>query len=577
MPTSGGAEPNPVSGETVAASPAEAPSPAVSVVAGGKPARKTRVRDPYPGPAPFVPKSPGMAACYIAAAVLISLTQGLGLNFVTANLNQLSGSLGATTNEASWLLAAYLVPNVSLTLLLTKLRAQFGLRHFAEVAIIVFVAVSLAHLWVDDLRSALVVRFFAGVAASPMSSLGFLFMLESFPPAKKMTVGICLALANIGMAVPAARLISPYLLDLGDWQALYVAEAALALMSFAAIYMLPLASPPRAKVIEPLDFVSYGFIAVGLGSLAVVLSLGRLYWWFEAPWLGVLLAVSAATLTVAVIIELNRENPLLDIRWLASKEILRFAGALMIFRFVLAEQTTGATGFFQALGLMNEQMAGLFWVILASGVAGSLACALVISPKREAAIHAVALVLLIIGATMDARATNLTRPDQMFLSQALIAFAGGLFLPPAVASGLMSALTKGPSYILSFIIVFLTTQNMGGLLGSAAFGTFVTIREKFHSHQLVESIVLTDPVVAARVAQLGAAYGKVLNDPALRNAEGLALLASQATREATVLAYNDTFLLIAAVAALALACLLIHVALRAILARTAPAAAPTTA
>ena len=76
---------------------------------------------------------------------------------------------------------------------------------------------------------------------------------------------------------------------------------------------------------------------------------------------------------------------------------------------------------------------------------------------------------------MDSRATNLTRPGEMYLSQAMIAFAGALFLPPAMASGLMSALKKGPNYILSFVIVFLTTQSLGGLLGSAVFGTFMTM------------------------------------------------------------------------------------------------------
>ena len=66
----------------------------------------------------------------------------------------------------------------------------------------------------------------------------------------------------------------------------------------------------------------------------------------------------------------------------------------------------------------------------------------------------------------------------MYLSQALIAFAGALFLPPAMAAGLMMALKKGPNYILSFVIVFLTTQSIGGVLGSAIFGSFITLRRR---------------------------------------------------------------------------------------------------
>jgi hypothetical protein len=161
----------------------------------------------------------------------------------------------------------------------------------------------------------------------------------------------------------------------------------------------------------------------------------------------------------------------------------------------------------------------------------------------------------------------------MYASQALIAVAGALFLPPALASGFMSALKKGPNYILSFIIVFLTTQGIGGLLGSAMLGTFVTVREKFHSNSIVEHITLTNPIVAQRLAQLEAVYGRIVTDKAQLTAQGLALLGQQATREANVLAYNDLFLLVAILSGFALTALLIHMAVRAV-GRTAPASQP---
>lgn len=124
-----------------------------------------------------------MIAC-IATSALLWSAQGLGMNLIAANTSQISGALGATTNETMWLVAAYMAPNVSLTMLLTKVRNQFGLRRFTEIGIALFVAVSCLHLFVQDLHAALVVRFLAGVAASPMSTLGFLYMLEAFPQSK---------------------------------------------------------------------------------------------------------------------------------------------------------------------------------------------------------------------------------------------------------------------------------------------------------------------------------------------------------------------------------------------------------
>lgn len=138
------------------------------------------------------------------------------MNFVTANTVQIQGALGATLTETNWLIAAYMAPNVSLTLILIKVRLQFGLRHFALLSLCAFVSASLFHLFVDDLRSAVMSRFLAGIAGSPMSTLGFLYMLEAFPPAKKMNWGLSLSLACSSAMLPLARLISPALIGLGQ-------------------------------------------------------------------------------------------------------------------------------------------------------------------------------------------------------------------------------------------------------------------------------------------------------------------------------------------------------------------------
>lgn len=520
---------------------------------------------PAPPPMPW-PR----AALYMLTSLVLSLTQGLGMNLATANLPQLQGPLGATTNEVTWLVAAYMAPNVSLALILVKVRAQFGLRNFAELSILLFVIVMLLHIFVRDLQSALVVRFFSGIAAAPISTLAFLYMLEPLPPAKKLSIGQPIVLTNIALGAPLARLISPDLLAVGDWHGLYLFEIALAMMAFAAVYLLPLTPPPRAKVIHWLDVVSYLFIAIGLGLTAMVFALGRVYWWFEAPWLGIMLAAGIASLTCAILIELNREAPFLDIRWLTSKEILYLAGTLLIFRLLMSEQTAGAFAYFQTLGLQNEQMTTLSLVVIGASILGGLTYIAVSGPGRGTAIQMAALALVLVGALMDSRTTNLTRPEQMYVSQALIAMAGVLFLPPAMATGMMMALQRGPVFILNFIVVFLTTQSLGGVLGSALMGTFITWRTRFHFQHLIEPLTLTDPQVAQRIAQLSGAYSRVVSDRTLLNAEGVVLLGRQVTREATLLAYNDAFLLIAILAAVALAAMALHLTIRAIGKRLSP-------
>ena len=82
---------------------------------------------------PSTPRHSGpVRVAYIATALLLGITGGLGNALISANLPSIQGELGLTPIEAAWLPAAYLMVNVSTSLLLFKFRQQFGLRLFAR-------------------------------------------------------------------------------------------------------------------------------------------------------------------------------------------------------------------------------------------------------------------------------------------------------------------------------------------------------------------------------------------------------------------------------------------------------------
>ncbi|WP_077122321.1 MFS transporter [Agrobacterium rosae] len=512
--------------------------------------------------APVAPpeKTVFMKLVYIVSGLCFFVTQGMGMNIVMANIYQLQGEFSATIAEVAWLSAAYMAPYATFSIALFKVRQQYGLRPFAEISIICFVLASCLNLFVTDLHSAIVVRFVSGMAAAPLSSLGFLYILEAFPVQRKLTLGLSIALTGTLLSAPLARIISPELLDIDGWQALYTMEVGLSLAVLPIIYLLPLTPPPRAKVIERMDILSYLLFAGGLGCLAVFLTLGRFYWWFETWWLGVLLATSIGLLALMTAIELPRKNPMLDLRWIFSRTNLHLIAILLIYRAVSSEQSSTAVSLYQQLGILNEQTTGLYALIIVATLLGGALCALLMLTKYVDTAHVIALALIALGAFMDSGLTNLVRPEQMYLSQAMIAFGAAMFLPPVMAKGFGAALAKGPPYLVNFITIFIFTQITGSLLTTGLLGSFVTLREKFHSNILVESILLQNPQVAQRVSQLSAGYSHVITDAALLKAEGLSLLGAQVTREAYILAYNDTFLLISVCAAAALVMLLLHLA-----------------
>jgi hypothetical protein len=194
-------------------------------------------------------------------------------------------------------------------------------------------------------------------------------------------------------------------------------------------------------------------------------------------------------------------------------------------------------------------MHGLFWVMLLATAAGTLTSALTLNPMKLWKPISIALGLIAVGAFIDSHATVLTRPVNLYFSQALLAFAAAFFIGPTMIIGFGKVLQGGGKNLISFIVVFSIGQNIGGLMGSALVGTVQTIREKYHSNQLAEHIDLGDPEVVLRLQQLGGAYAHVIGDAAQRQGAALKLLQQQVSQQAQVLAYNDVFLLISGGAA----------------------------
>ncbi|PJE27676.1 hypothetical protein SAMN06297129_0369 [Pseudooceanicola antarcticus] len=499
-------------------------------------------------------------AAFLFAGALIAISQSLGQGFLLANSGQIAGEIGATQTQAIWLTVAYMAPRASLPVLLIKIRTQYGLRRFAEVGILAYVVTALLGFFISDLQSAIAMELLAGIAAAPLSSLAFLYMLETLPTKAKLSVGLCGALTLIMLGSSLARVISPPLWELGGWQALKFFDLGMILLALPFILYLPLGHQPREKVISGKDLLSYALIAAGFAGITAVFAWGTVHWWAQTPWLGLVLAGSLAVLTLAAVIELGREAPLLDIRWLASPQILHLTAVLLLFRIVLSEQSTGAPGLFQSLGMGAWQLRGLFAVIVAASLAGGVACALAIGPKTVPLIHALALALIATGAFLDSQSTVLTRPADLYLSQGMIAFAGAIFLPSAMAIGLMLALQKGPQYLLSFIIVFLSTQSLGGIIGSGLFRSFIRLRASHHGAALKEQLLAGDPAVTQLIAGLSRGLSTQTTDAGAMQAGAVQLIGSELTSQATVLAYNDAFLLLGAVATAALLLLLIHLA-----------------
>jgi hypothetical protein len=393
------------------------------------------------------------------------------------------------------------------------------------------------------------VRAASGFAGAATSTLAMLYMLQALPRAyvgKMLVVGVGIA----QLATPLAWVLSPSLLESGEWHNLYRFEAGLALCSFAAVVVLKLPPGTHIKVFEKRDFLTFALLAPGSAMLVGVLAQGYSQWWLDTQWLAWMLIGAVVLLSAAFYIEHHRESPLIQTRWLTTPGMLRFILGAFLIRFLTSEQSYGAVGLLRTLGMGPDQMQALFVVVLVGTVAGIAASALTFSPATMIPQILVSILLFGVAAFLDYGRTSLDRPEDFFTSQFLVAVGAGMFMGPLIMAGFMQALQHGPNYIITFTVTLSMSQVMGGLAGSAALSTYQLHREHVYSAAIIAQLNPADPMVAQRLRLQERIYQPQVSDPTLRGAQGMALLAQTARREANVRAFNDVFAVNAIVALL---------------------------
>ncbi|ENX39791.1 MFS transporter [Acinetobacter courvalinii] len=498
---------------------------------------------------PTLPGSPAAIAharpkrfAYFVIGLLICIAASLSNGFIVANLPIFQGEYGLTASQAAWLPAAYVMANVSSNLILFKARQQYGLRLFSEIGLLVFIGVLILHIFVKTYEMALFVRFIAGLAAAPLSSLGMYYTMQAFGKAD-MAKGIYLAFGFQQLGLPLAWIISPFLLSANQWDVIYTFELGLAICCFAMVVSLKLPRSLRLEVFEKQDFFTFALLAPGFACLCIVLTQGPILWWFDSPWLAYTLIVGFCLIVLGLTYEHYRTNPLIMTRWLAAGDLLSFVVSAFALRLLMSEQSYAAVNFLKTMGMGPDQFVPLYVVIFCGTIAGSVFSALTFHRERLILNLFLAEILILIACALDYHLTSDVRPANFYRSQFLVSFAGGVFIGPLLLMGFMRTLQRGPQYVVTFIVLFSATQNFGGLVGSSFFNTYQQHHTYDYKVEINSNLDPTDPLVAQRLQAYQRSAMASTNDPVMQNNQALQNLNKVVTREAQVRAYNDVIVL----------------------------------
>ncbi|MXP13646.1 MFS transporter [Altererythrobacter confluentis] len=494
---------------------------------------------------------PARRAAYLAIGVFMGLIGGAQNGFLIANSQSLQAEFTLTPVETGWLTVAFYSTYATMSMLLFRVRQEFGIQPFVRWAMAGLVLANFVQLVGTGYHAELAARAVAGITASGLSALAIYYLMQGLPPALRVG-GLVISLGLTQIAVPLTRALSPALMVDGDITHVFQFQFALSLLGFGMVYLLRLPPGIRKKTFETLDLPSITLFIIGVAALCAFLIQGRIQWW-DTPWLGYTLVVAIFGLGGCFLIEFNRKTPMLDLSWLSSRSILALALVGASVRILVAEQGFGASGMFVALGYGNEQLTGYFWILAGAALAGMVLSVIRLDPTDLT--RPVLFAILVIGAAAfaDTRTGVMTRPQDLYLTQAAIAFGAVFAMGPIMMEGMLRALAAGQNYVISFIAVFSLSQSVGGLAGISLLSAFHTVRLKTHLIDAGNTLTLANQQLAQALGNAARSVAPVQSDPALQQQVAASTISQDVGREAAVLAFNDVFFLIGTLSAVTFA------------------------
>jgi DHA2 family multidrug resistance protein len=256
---------------------------------------------------------PAINPWLIAISVMMgTFMEVLDTTVVNVSLPHIAGNLGATVDEATWVLTSYLVSNAIILPMTGWLASRFGRKRVLITAIAGFTGASVMCALSPNLQSLLFFRIVQGATGGGMVPLSQAIMLEAFPVEKR---GRAMAFYALGIVV--APMIGPvlggWITDSYSWRWLFYINVPVGiigiLMSQAFVFDPPYLKRTKGKI----DYWGIGLLTVGMGALQIMLDKGQEKDWFTSHFIVILAILTAAGLGVFLINELIRAHPVVDL------------------------------------------------------------------------------------------------------------------------------------------------------------------------------------------------------------------------------------------------------------------------
>jgi len=444
-------------------------------------------------PAPLVGVALAITSIALALGTFMQVLDGTIAN---VSLPTISGNLGHSTDDGTWVITSFAVANGVTVPLTGWLMARFGVVRTFTASVIAFTFASLLCGVAWSLDSLIAFRILQGAVSGPMIPGSQALLISIFPHHKRGT-----ALAIWSMTTLAAPVLGPvmggYISDNYHWGWIFLINVPVGLVAGLISWKaLSKRETPTRKL--PIDTVGLLLLAFWVFSLQTVLDLGKNRDWFHNELVVVLAICTVFGFIAWLIWELTDGHPAIDLSIFRRRNFTFGTIALCLGYALLF-----ANNLLLPLWLQEYLGYTATWAGLVAAPAGLVAVAatpfiarLKIDPRILATVS-----FLAFGASYFLRSRY--TPDATFLTLAtplaLQGFAMSTFFVPLLTislDGIPPDRLPSASGISNFARI--TTASFAASLIT----TFWDRRESLHQEQLVTGATPFSPIYAHATAQL---------------------------------------------------------------------------
>ncbi|MDN5485553.1 MAG: DHA2 family efflux MFS transporter permease subunit [Pseudomonas sp.] len=445
-------------------------------------------------------KSPYLIALTVT---LVSMMELLDVTIVNVAIPSLMGTYGASVDEISWVSTGYVVANVVILPVSGWLSAWFGRRTYYLVSTALFVLASLGCAMSAELWQLVAFRVLQGLAGGGLLGISQAIIYDVFPK-EKVSSGMALYGVGVMMGPTLGPTVGGYLIDTLSWHWIFLINLPIGAVALLLCWLCINDSPNEQKP-SSVDYSGFCLLALGVGSLQILLERGEHWDWMASNWTVACLLLSSFSLVGFFWWERRVANPIVNVALFQNREFLMGCICAFCVGFGLYSTLFMVPLFLQTLLAQSAYQSGL--VIFPGAVASAISTLVIGKLSQENKIDervfvTLGIVMYCYAMFLHTQFTLDSNPDSLYWPLVIRGLGLGMIFVPLTNLAMRRlplTLISGASGVLNLM------RQLGGSVGIAIAATLLT-RFSWERYRLLSEHVTESSLVAS-------GWGGVETDP----------------------------------------------------------------